>query len=560
MKPKITILMLVASTAAAFAQQPKWAKKAVKSVLTVKTFGADGELRGSGNAVFVTADGVAVGSFAPFVGATRAVAIDADGREWPVESIEGADGLYELVKFRVGVKKSAPLEVSADTAAAKGTLWLMPYAAKKTPTCQQGAVRRTEGVADGCHYYTIAMPAVADGVGSPLLDEEGRLVALLQPSASAKDTLSYAIDARHAAELKMSGLSINDATLRSTQVKKGLPGELGQAILTLYVAPQVLDSASYRTFLDDFIAKFPAAPDGYTARAQMEMQDGDFDKADADMAQALKVADKKDEAHFSYAKLIFQKEVYRKDKPYEKWSLDRAAEEADAAYAANALPIYHDLKAQIRFAQKRYDEAFALYDGLRTTNLRSASTFYAAAKCKELLGDSVGQLAQLDSAVACFSKPYLKEAAPYLLVRAQALTAAGKFRQAVLDYNDYEKLMPTEVNDNFYYVREQVEMEGRLFQQALDDIQRAIDKAPSVAIYHAEKASIEVRVGRYDEAAASARECVKLDPQLSDGHLFLGYALCLKGDKAAGVKSLEEAKRLGNEQADGLISKYGVKQ
>lgn len=548
---------MLAASVAGHAQQPKWAKKAAKSVITVKTFAADGQLRGSASGAFISSDGLAVGSFAPFVGATKAVAIDADGKEWPVECIEGADGLYELAKFRVGVKKSAPLELTPDTAAAQGTLWLLPYAAKKAPVCRQGGVRKTERVAGGYHYYTISMPAAPDGEGSPLLDEQGRLVALLQPSASAKDTLAYAVDARHAASLRMTGLSINDATLRSTGVKKGLPPELGQAILTLYVAPQVMDSASYRTLVDDFIAKFPAAPDGYTARAQVEMQAGDFAKADADMATALKASDKKDEAHFAYAKLIFQKEMYRADKPYDKWSLDRAAEEADAAYAANAQPIYHELKAQIRFAQKRYDEAFALYGELASTNLRSPSVFYAAAKCKELLGDTLGQLAQLDSAVACFSKPYLKEAAPYILVRAQALTAAGKYRQAVQDYNEYEKLMPNEVNDNFYYVREQVEMEGHLFQQALDDIQRAIDKAPTVAVYHAEKSSVEVRVKLYDAAIASARECIRLDPQLSDGHLFLGYALCLKGDKAEGVKSLEEARRLGNEQAEGLMEKYG---
>lgn len=317
MKTILTILMLAVSLAG-LAQQPKWAKKAAKSVVAVKTFGPDGSLRAGGNAVFISADGLAVGSFAPFVGAARAVAIDADGREWPVESVEGADGLYELVKFRVAVKKSVPLELASDTAAATGALWLLPFAAKKSPVCSQGEVRRTEALADGCHYYTLGMAAVADGVGCPLLDGEGRLVALLQPSASAGDTLSYAIDARHAAALKMSGLSINDATLRSTQVKKGLPDDLGQAMLTLYVAPQVMDSAAYRTFIDDFIAKFPAAPDGYTARAQVEVQEGAFDKADADMAQALRVADKKDEAHFSLAKLMFQKEVYHSDKPYEK--------------------------------------------------------------------------------------------------------------------------------------------------------------------------------------------------------------------------------------------------
>lgn len=81
-------------------------------------------------------------------------------------------------------------------------------------------------------------------------------------------------------------------------------------------------------------------------------------------------------------------------------------------------------------------------------------------------------LSLLDSAVNTFDKPYLKAAAPYILVRAQALIATGKYRQAVMDFNEYEALMPTSVNDNFYYIRSQAEVEGRMFQQAINDLKK----------------------------------------------------------------------------------------
>jgi tetratricopeptide (TPR) repeat protein len=158
--------------------------------------------------------------------------------------------------------------------------------------------------------------------------------------------------------------------------------------------------------------------------------------------------------------------------------------------------------------------------------------------------------------VATFSQPYLKEAAPYLFARAQARINASRFRDAVADLNEYETLMPTGLNDRFYYMRHQADMGGRLFQQALNDIDKAITLNPNYALYYAEKASLQVRVGRYDDAIETATACTKLDADYSDGFLFLGLAQCLKGNKADGVANLKRAKELGDNQADELIEKY----
>ena len=63
-------------------------------------------------------------------------------------------------------------------------------------------------------------------------------------------------------------------------------------------------------------------------------------------------------------------------------------------------------------------------------------------------------------------------------------------------------------------------------------------------------------MGLYDEAAASARECIRLAPQGSDGYLLLGVALCQKGDKKNGLPQIQKAKELGNGQADALLERY----
>ena len=80
--------------------------------------------------------------------------------------------------------------------------------------------------------------------------------------------------------------------------------------------------------------------------------------------------------------------------------------------------------------------------------------------------------------------------------------------------------------------------------------------APKNDLYYAEKASLLVRVGLYDEAIETANECIRIAPDYSDGYLFLGIALCQKGQKAEGLQNLRKAKEMGDPQADTLIERF----
>ena len=535
-------------------------KKALKSVFTLKTFLADGSLLGSASGVFVDDSGTALSSFTPFRGAYRAVVFDAQGKEWPVEAMLGANETYDVAKFRVQTKKAQGQPVLSTSLQVGDEVWLLTAGARAA--ARQGVVRRVDLFLQGNAYYSFILNESLRGVqsdqlvGCPLVNAQGAVVGLMQLPASPSDTLCYAVDARFADSLAITGLSINDRTLRSTHIKKALPSQLDQALLTLYMGSSSLDSASYAVLLDDFIAQYPKSPDGYTYRAQFLANSKEFAAAEKDMETALRVADKKDEVHYSYARLIYQKELYQRAYPYESWTLDKALQEAQQAYSESPQPVYRHQQAMILFAQKKYSEAYDIYSELSQTPLRSAELFYEASRCKERLNDTVAQLALLDSAVCMFSRPLLQEAAPYLLARAQARLDAARYRDAVNDLNDYEQLMRSRLTPNFYYIRFQAEVGGRLFQQALNDIRKAIELSPTYDLYYAEKASLEVRVGLYDDAIDTATECVRIAPEYSDGYLFLGLAQCLKGKKEEGVENLRKAKSLGDPQADGLIEKY----
>lgn len=534
--------------------QPSWAKKATKSVFTLKTFAADGSLIASSNGFFIGTNGEAVSSFSPFKGASRAIIIDAQGKEIEVVSILGANDIYDVARFRVASNKTQPLPICSTMMAEGSMAWLLPY--HETKQLYSGPIRKAEQFMENYAYYTVALVSPQHTESCPLLNEEGEVIGMIQPSANAQDTLSYAISVVFADSLRMTGFSLNEPVYQQTQIKKELPDDLKEANVALFLASSRNDSLAYAQLVDDMISKFPTAPDGYTYKAQLDASRGDYAAADQNMTEAVRVSSPKDEAHFNFARLIYNKEVYLPGDVYENWSLDKALSEILAAIEINPLPTYQQLQASILFAQKKYEEAYDIYMQLTNSPLRNAEIFFEAAKCKAQLKDSTAMLSLLDSCVNTFSKPYLKEAAPYLWERAEARRNAGKYRDAVADMNEYGNLMSASINENFYYIRHQTEIQARLYQQALNDINQAIQMNPKETLYYAEKASLEVRVGLFDEAETTAKECISIDPNNSDGYLFLGLAQCMKGNKQSGLDNLRKAKELGDPQADGLIEKY----
>lgn len=551
---KISIIGCLLLSALSIFAQPSWVKNASRSVFTLKTFAADGSLIASSNGFFTGTNGEAVSNFTPFKRASRAVVIDAQGKELQVAGIIGANDMYDVVKFRVNSSKTQPLALSSTITPVGSEVYLLPYHELKA--VKSGPVRKAETFMGGNPYYTVALSMGENQVSCPLLNAAGQVIGMMQQPAVLGDSLSYAVSASFADSLKLTGITFHNETMKLTQVKKLLPTDIKEAALVLYFSGSQVDSAEYISLIHDFIQQFPNAPDGYTYRAQQEMAAGNFAAAERDMEQALKFADAKDDTHYIYARMIYNKEVYQSAQPYTGWNLDKALQHIQAANSINPQPTYRQLEGDIRFAQQHYDEAYEIYNSLLSTNLRSPEIFFAAARCKEMQKDTTAMLALMDSTINMYSKPYLKEVAPYIWARAEARRNAGRYREAISDMNEYESLMTATVNDNFYYIRHQVEIQGHLYQQALNDINRAIQMNSNEILYYAEKASLEIRVGLYDQAIATAKECISLDPKNSDGYLFLGLAQCLKGQKPEGIRNLQKAKELGDTQADALIEKY----
>ena len=519
MKKTTLLLVLLTVTATLSAQSPSWAKKAAQAVFTLKTFKTDGTLLASSNGFFVSEQGDAVSSFTPFRGAQSAVVIDSQGKEWPVTAIVNANDMYDVAKFQVAVKKASSLHTANTPAGTGATVWLLPYSTEKSPVCQRGTVSSAESFQTVYTYYTLNMQADERHTSCPVLNDNGEVIGLLQSATDGSAATSYAVSARFATSLEASALMMNDPSMQSTAIPKAVPTTYKDALLSLVIAGSTLDNRQYDDYVNRFIQQFPGQSDGYVYRARNRAAVNDFAGADQDMQQAVRVADQKDDVHYQYALLIFQKVLYS-DQPYDAWTLDRALEEAQLAYQSNPMPVYRQQQAQILFAQNKYAEAYTIFDELTKGEQHNAETFYAAAQCKLQLQEKKEALMLLDSAVNTFSRPYVKTATPYLIARAE------------------------------------LSMDMRRYQQAINDMQDIVTLEPNNAGLWAQKASYELRVNLFDQALESAQQCLRLDPQGSDGYLMSGIAQCAKGDRQQGLPNLQKAKELGNDQAQTFIDKY----
>lgn len=564
MKKKIFLLFTLCLLAQwSVAQAPKWVEKAKRAVFSVVTYGENDKILNTGNGFFVTEDGVALSDYSLFKGAQRAVVMNSEGVQMPVVSILGANDMYDVIKFRVGIstKKVPALNPAATAPAVGANVYILPYSTQKDRSYTAGQVKAADKFSEKYYYYTLNLRLKDKMVSCPVMTEEGQVFALAQKSSGADTaTICYAVDAKFAIDQNVSAFSFSDMTLKNIGIKKALPDTEEQALVFLFMASSQVTPEKYAELLDDFVAEYPNSADGYLRRATNRLyqskDDASMDKVVADMDKALSVTQKKDDVYYNRAKLIYNY-MLGNPEPYKDWSYDKAADEIRKAIAVQELPVYVQTEGDILFAKQDYPAALACYEKVNQSNLASAATFFSAAKTKELMKAPAEEVvALMDSCMARFSEPYTEEAAPYLLERAQARMNANQARAAMLDYDAYYKTVNGKVNDVFYYYREQAALKAKQFQRALNDMEKAIELSPKDLTYRAELAVVNIRVGRNEEALKVLQAALEIDPKYAEAYRLMGIAQLQMKKNQEACQSFAKAKELGDPNVDELIKKH----
>lgn len=564
MKKTIAILFCMMPFSVLLAQElPKWADKAKKAVFSIVTYTKDNQILSTGNGFYIDETGTGVSDYSLFKGAERAVIITANGKELPIKYIMGANDMYDVVKFKADFdKKAEALQPAPAASAIEQTVYLLPYSTQKESKGQTGSVAKVDTIGDQTYYYTLNMQTTDKTVSCPIMNETGQVVGMIQKNSDPKSTESYAIGIRYLTNLNISALSVNDMALNSIGIKKGLPEDESQALVFLYMASSVYENERYLELLNDFITLYPNNSEGYLRRATYYANIGDETHnalATQDLETMLKVDEKKDDAHYNIAKFVYTYQMNLGDKqPYADWTFERASNEINEALGIAQEPIYYQLQGDIYFAMQKYAEAFTAYAEVNKSNLASPATFYAAAKAKELTegADKKEVIALLDSAIVRYAKPYGKDAAPYLYERARVKADNEDFRGAVGDYNEFYDAMLGQTSAEFYFIRSQAEMQCRMYQQAVNDMNKAVELDPNNVLYWVEKGGVHLRVNQVGEAIKALEKAVGLDPENAPAYRMLGYSQIQNKEKEKGLANLQKAKDLGDEVADGLLQKY----
>lgn len=537
------------------AQAPKWSKNAEKAQISIVTMDAKGDMLQSGNGFFIGKDGTALADYQLFKHAAKAKVVSGEGKEYEVEAIMGASSLYDVVKFKVKTDKETPtLTISGRTGVKKEHVYVLPYPTKENRMCVNDTLHDIRKFNDKYGYYTLGRTLDEKYLNSPVMDEEGEVLGMIQRNADASATASYAISAAYGNTLCTNGMSPTDGDLNAILIRKALPVGESDIRTFLFMCAARSDSATYVQYLDEYAGRFPQSGDPYAQRASFYAEHGNYAAAEGDMNKAMDVAGKKDEVCHTFSKLLYDLNLKPGYAVYKDWDMKKALSLAEEAYRLNPLPLYALQEGNALYALKDYGKACEKYLFLTGTNMRSADIFLYAAQCK-LKGeaDSLQALALQDSAVACFSKPYPKEAAQALLERANTLLSMKRYRNAVMDLNDYEHLMSNELTAYFYYRREQAEMQCRMFQQAIDDIDRTIRMEPAEPLYHAERAAVFYRIGEFAEALASARKSAELAPEYGDAYRLAGLCQLKLNQREGGLADLRKAADLGDKTAQGIL-------
>ena len=562
---KRTLWLLVCCLAAqlASAQAPKWAEKARGAVFSIVTYDKDNQIKGTGNGFYIDVQGTALSDYSLFEGAERAVIINTNGKQMDVSHILGANSMYDIVKFRTPMdKKQTTLTLATQPAKVDEIVYLLPYSTQKAATVQTGRVTAVDSIGNNSFYYTIQMKTGEKLVSCPIMNAAGQVLGLIQKNADSESTESYAIGAGYGAALSISALSSSDGSLNRIGIKKALPDTEDQALVFLLMSAEQLDRESYLTLLNEFIAQYPNSHEGYMRRATYYISGNDASQyalADEDLNKAVSMGTNKEDACFQASKTLYAYLTsLNGQEAYAGWTYDKALEWIRQAIAISAQPLHIQLEGDILFAQGNYTDAFTAYEKVNQSPIADATTFYSAAKTKQLMeGSDINEvLALMDKAIEKLQKPYLSAAAPYFYERAGMRAQAGKFREAVMDYNTFFDAVRGEVTALFHFQREQAEMQCRMYQQALDDINKAVEMAPEDADFWVEKGTVHLRVNQLDDAIAAFNKALSLNDKYAAAYRLLGYCQAMKKKNKEACANFAKAKELGDELVDTLIEKY----
>jgi hypothetical protein len=559
----ITLTICQTFTLTAQKKNPKWIDNAPKAIFIVESKLKNGTTK-TGSGFFIKDNGEAVSSYDLFRNTNEAVVVMSTGEKLQITQIFGADDLYGVIRFKVAVpRKVAFIPVATTTPEVNTTTFLL---SSTDNTITEGAITEVTKINSVFNYYKIKMPLHESQINYPLLNEAGEAFALAQPDAAKKgDTYGIAIE--YIQNLTSSATDLLKSTYSDIGIRKAWSTDIDEAQLALYLYASQQSKKEYLETLNDFISSFPNATDGYYSRAshyiynRHELASSEneqmkyLDLAWNDMESAEKISKNKGLNFYNKSKHIFGAVSNDSTLNYKNWTIQFAEENIQKAIKEEDIPAYRLLEGDIAFFKGEYKKAFDSYTVINNSPSSSGLSFYLAAKCKQQLDENnyMEIITLIDSAIA---KSLDADAMMYISENVQLKMAAGLYEQAVKDYDLFFSKAGGSVSEDFYYYREQAKFRAGDFAGAIKDIDMALLIDNINPVYHAEKASIYLRLQDLINAQASAEKSIEIEPEFASAYRILAISLIRQEKKSEACPHLNKAKELGDPVADRLIKEH----
>ncbi|MCD8264867.1 MAG: trypsin-like peptidase domain-containing protein [Tannerellaceae bacterium] len=573
MKRLIILTLILSVTLPLFAQKdaPKWVDKAKKAVVTISTYSKDGNKINSGTGFFVTESGDVLSAYSLFKKADRATVTDTEGKTYPVTMVAGADELYDVIKVRTHVPKKVSFLPVATAPQSEGeTVYLLPYSTAKIVPVTKGSLAEISKLKDNYSYYQVDFPLQPGQENAPLLTANGEVFGLAQEDASGKKESSFAVSAGYANSLAITSSDAFNSAYNNLRIKRAWPADKEDALISFYLRTGWEDAQAYLDYINDFLATFPDATQIYHARASHYVRNRSvladtpagqaqlLKQALDDLATAARYTDNKAEIDYFKAQLIYEAVVQDSTLNEPGWSLDAALATIQAAIATGNLPVYHQLKADIHLARGENEQALEEYLVVAQSGIGSAESYYMAAKVKQSLpGAQINEvIALMDSAIAKFGTPTPAEAAPFILERIDLKLLLNQFEEVIADYDQYYEVVRGNVNDMFYYYRQQAKFRHGDNEGALADIREAIRLSEENPDFYAEEAAVLIRLQNYPEAIASIEKALAIAPDFGACYRLKGICQVRMEQQAEACESLQKANELGDPLAGRLLKEH----
>jgi tetratricopeptide (TPR) repeat protein len=571
MKRIILLIICCLSLPAVAQKAPKWVEKAKKAVITITTFDKNDHKLHTTNGFFISEDGEALSGYSAFKGAGKAVITDSEGADHPVASIIGADDLYDVIRFKVAVpKKVTYLPLASEPLAVNTPAYLLLFTQGKETAFKEGTITEISKLKDPYSYYQLSILLENGQDNTPLILASGHVFGLAQQDASGKKEQSYAVSAGYVKSLNVTSTDAFNTVYTNIGIRKAWPLDIEQASVSLFLLAASQDARTYLETLTDFIATFPHAEDGYLTRAshyatnRKTLATTPADEANylnlalADIQTAARYSKSKGDVHYNQAKLIYSIAANDTTITDNNWTIQAALSALTKAIEAEDLPVYRQLEGDVYSYLGDFPSAYASYMKVNESNLASPDSYYFTAKTLENIpGAQISDIiALLDSAVAKMGIPTPSAAAPYILERIDFKTKLSLYDEALQDFSLYYTLVNGQVNDNFYFFREQAKFQKGDIPGALEDIKLAIQQNNQSPDYYAEEAAIYVRLQQYNDALESIRKALELAPDFGACYRLRGICYTRLDNKTEACEAFSKAEELNDPLAKRLIREH----